>query len=119
LDHAIEYYLQLIAKWEEKRNQNVQMIATKERDDRPRVATITCEGVRTRVDAMEQGIQTDQWVKKATIHPLTFDPRRERDTNKKARKELLEVEWVASTLQPVCDRPPVYGMPPAYDHSMT
>jgi hypothetical protein len=39
--------------------------------------------------------------------------RKERDTYKKARKELLETEWGASTSQPV------YDMPPAYDHSMT
>jgi hypothetical protein len=38
---------------------------------------------------MEQGIQTDQWVRKAAEPPPTFDPRRERDTYKKARKETV------------------------------
>jgi len=44
---------------------------------------------------------------------LTFDPRRERDTYNKVRKELLKIEWVTSTLQPM------YDMPLAYDHSIT
>jgi hypothetical protein len=42
-----------------------------------------------------------------------IDPDKERDTYKKERKELIEIEWVASTLQPM------YDMPITYDHSMT
>jgi hypothetical protein len=64
----------------------------------------------------EQGIQIDQWVRKVAEPPLKFDPRKERDTYKKERKDLLEIEWVASTSQPMYDRPPVYDMPPSYDH---
>lgn len=32
---------------------------------------------------------------------------------------MLETEWIASTSQPVYDRPPVYDMPPVYDHTST
>jgi hypothetical protein len=49
----MEYCLQLIMKWQEKRNQNVQMIETEEHDDRPRVATVMCGGERTGVDVTE------------------------------------------------------------------
>jgi hypothetical protein len=37
----------MILKWQEKRAQNVHMIAIEERDDRPRVAAVMCGGERT------------------------------------------------------------------------
>jgi hypothetical protein len=60
-----------------------------------------------------QGNQTDQWVRKEIESPPKFDPWKERDTYNKARKELLEIGWRASNLQPL------YDMPPTYDHSIT
>jgi hypothetical protein len=47
MDHAMEDFPSLIVKWQEKRNQNVQMIVAEENDDRLRVATIMSGGVRT------------------------------------------------------------------------
>jgi hypothetical protein len=60
----------------------------------------------------------DQWVRKVEEPPMTFDPWKERDTYKNSRKELLQTKWVASTSQHVYDKPPVFDMPLAYDHSM-
>jgi hypothetical protein len=66
------------------------MIVVEEHDDQPRVETVTHKGSRTRANVMEQGIQTNQWVRKEVEPPPTFDPQRERDTYKKSRNELLE-----------------------------
>jgi hypothetical protein len=54
------------------------------------------------------------------VEPLPlFDPRKEKETYQQARKELMGVDWIASTLTvpPLYDRPLVYDMPLVYDHS--
>jgi len=43
LDHMTEDYPQLITKWQENRNLNVQMIAVENRDEQPKVAAVTRE----------------------------------------------------------------------------
>jgi hypothetical protein len=53
----------LIEKWQEKRNPNVQMIAVEAREEQPKIAVVTCGGMRTGVDAMAQGNTIHQWVK--------------------------------------------------------
>jgi hypothetical protein len=88
------------------------MIATEERDDRPRVAVVKCQGSRIGADVTEQGNHINQWVRKEKKPPLWFDPQKERDTYKKSRKDMIEIEWGASTLI----APPVSNMPPTYDH---
>jgi len=67
---------------------------------------------------MEQGKWTKKWVRKETKPPPLFDPIKEKDTYQKSRKELLEIELIASTstTPPVYDRTPIYDMPPTYDH---
>jgi hypothetical protein len=59
MDHATEDYSRLIAKWHEKRNQNVHMIVAEGRDNRPRVAAVMHGRSRIRVDVIDQGIWTD------------------------------------------------------------
>jgi hypothetical protein len=52
----MEDFSQLIAKWQEKRKKNVQMIVVEEHDDRLRVVEVTHRGERIKADATEQGI---------------------------------------------------------------
>jgi hypothetical protein len=48
-----------------------------------------------------------------------FDPRKEKETNMQARKEVIGEEWIElnSTMTPLYDRFSMYDMPPVYDHS--
>jgi len=119
LDHATKYCPQLIVKWQEKRNLNLQMTTAKERDELLNIETVMCGGERTRVDVTYQGKRTEQWVRKAKEPPPLFDPIKDKDTYQQARKELLETEWITSTLTvpPLYDRPLIYDMPLFYDHS--
>jgi hypothetical protein len=61
---------------------------------------------------IDQGKETYQWVRKATEYPSIFDPKRERETSKKVRKELLGLEWITS------NSTPVYYMPLTYNPSV-
>jgi hypothetical protein len=88
----MEDYPQLIMKWQEKRNQNVKNIVVEENENQPRIAVVTCREPRTGVDVTKQGIRPDQWVKKVAESSLMFDPRKERDTYMKAKKELLDTK---------------------------
>jgi hypothetical protein len=45
----------LIEMERKEEHKNVHMITSKERDEQPKVATVMCGGMRTRVDAMNQG----------------------------------------------------------------
>jgi hypothetical protein len=62
------------------------MIAAKECDDQLRIEAVTCGGARTGVDVIDQGIH--QWVRKEAKPLPLFDPRKEKETYKQARKEL-------------------------------
>jgi len=48
-------------------------------------------------------------------------PRKEKETYKKVRKELIGAKWITLTLTapPLYERFPVYDMPPIYDHMDT
>jgi hypothetical protein len=68
---------------------------------------------------MDQGNRIYQWVRKE-IEPLPlFDPRKEKETYQKERKELVGLECITSTssVPPLYDRPLVYDIPLVYDHS--
>jgi hypothetical protein len=64
LDHVTKHCPQLLAKWQERRNQNqnpnqnVQKISVEKRNEGPRITTITCGGDRIGDDAMNGG----RWV---------------------------------------------------------
>jgi hypothetical protein len=47
-------------------------------------------GERIQVNVIEQGNPIEQWVRKGVEPPLLFDPRKERYTHNKSRKQLLE-----------------------------
>ena len=46
------------------------MIAVEECDDVPRVAIVTCVGIRIGVGVTDQGNQMEQWVRKSNITTL-------------------------------------------------
>jgi hypothetical protein len=97
------------------------MIPTEVHDEQPNVATITCGGTRTKVDATNQGNRIHQWARKS-IEPMSlFDPAKEKDTYKKERKEVIGEKWIATTsiAPPLYNRSSVYNMPPVYDHTDT
>jgi hypothetical protein len=63
--------VQLLAKWQERGNQNqnlnqnVQNISTEKHDEGPRIEVVMCGGARTGADAMNKGMQIEQWVRKS------------------------------------------------------
>jgi hypothetical protein len=56
---------------------------------------------------MDQGNRIHQWVRKATKPLPLFDPRKEKETYKQERKEVIGEEWITSTST----------MPPLYDRT--
>jgi hypothetical protein len=103
LDHATEDCPQLVAKWKARgnhnhnRNQNVQKISSKKCNEGPRITVVTRGGARTRVDMMNGGKQTKQWVRKSTGTMPTFDPQQEKETYHREIKEVLGQDWGSST----------------------
>jgi hypothetical protein len=85
LDHVMEDFPQLIAKWQEKTNANVQMIVTKECDDTHKVASVTHGRTRTGSDVTDQGNRIHQWVRTVADHTPLFDPRKEKETYQQER----------------------------------
>jgi hypothetical protein len=65
LDHVVEDCPKLIQKWQEKRNEILQMIATEVHEEKPKMAKIMHEGKITKVDATNKGNIIDQWVKES------------------------------------------------------
>jgi hypothetical protein len=61
LDHVTKYCPQLLAKWQEKGNQNqkkkktIQTTSVKEHNERPRIIIVTCKGARKGVDVTNGG----------------------------------------------------------------
>jgi hypothetical protein len=90
------------------------MIATKEHDDNPRVAAITCGGMRTGVDAMEKGKGVEKWMRKSIEPTPTFNPQKEKETYQQARKEILGSDCIESTSKML----PLYDMMSVYDHTI-
>jgi hypothetical protein len=111
LDHATKDFPQLLAKWKargnqnQNPNQNVQKISAEKCNEGPRIAVVTRGGTRTGVDAMNGGKQDEKWVNKSTDLCPTFDPQQEKETYQRERKEILGLDWVASTSSAphVCD----------------
>jgi hypothetical protein len=75
----------------------VQKISAEKCNEGPRIAVVTRRGARTRVDVMNEGKQTEQWVRKSIGPMPTFDPQQEKETYQRERKEVLGQDWGAST----------------------
>jgi hypothetical protein len=86
-----------ITNQHQNQNQNLQMIAIEECDDQPRVAVVTCGGMRTRPDVTEKGKGVEQWIRKEVEPMPTFNPQKEKETYQQARKEILGPDWITST----------------------
>jgi hypothetical protein len=97
LEHATKYCLQLIVKWKERgkqnlnqnQNLNIQMIATEEHDDHPRIEIVMCGRTRIGVDAMENEKGMEKWIRKVVEANPTFNPWKEKETCQQDRKEIL------------------------------
>jgi DNA-binding winged helix-turn-helix (wHTH) protein len=95
LDHATKDYPQLLVKWQERgiqnqsSNQNIHKISEEIRDEGPKIATITCRGYKTSVDAANKGMHIEKWVRKSAGHMSTFDPQQEKETYQQIRNEIL------------------------------
>jgi hypothetical protein len=74
------------------------MIVAEAHDEKPKITTVTCGGTRTRVGATNQGNRIHQWVSKATKPLPFFYPRKDKENYQQEIKELVGVEWIASTL---------------------
>jgi hypothetical protein len=52
------------------------MIATKGRENQPRVAVVTHSGMRTRLDAMKKLKGVEQWIRKESEPMVAFNPQK-------------------------------------------
>jgi hypothetical protein len=64
----------------------VQKISTERCNEGPRIVVVMCGGARTGVDMMNEGKQTEQWVRKSAGPMPTFDPQQEKETYQRERK---------------------------------
>jgi hypothetical protein len=77
-------------------NQNIHKISAEKCSEGPRIVVVMREGDRTRVDMMNEGNQTKKWVRKSANPMPDFDPRKEKETYQRERKELLRRDWGGS-----------------------
>jgi hypothetical protein len=52
------------------------MIVVEERDDHPRIAFVTCGGMRTEPDVIEKGKGMEQWIRKVDETKPIFNPKK-------------------------------------------
>jgi len=86
VNHTTKYFITLLTKIKEKRNQNnqnVQWIAMETReDDGKNIIIVTRGGTKIGEDAENQNQNQHQWVKKNTTHKQHFDALKEKETFK-------------------------------------
>jgi hypothetical protein len=86
-------------------------------EDGKKINIVTRGGAKIGEDATKKDQDQYQWVRKNTTPEQKFDARKEKETFKEARQEILK-ENIASTsgTKPVDDIP-VYDMPPLFDQT--
>ena len=92
----IEDFLVLMAKMQEKKNQqptqNMKMMRSEQHEDDPRINIVTQSGVDTREDKVEvKDPEVDAWVRKAGEKSTGFNLQKEDETFLEAKNSFMDM----------------------------